>query len=320
MWWLPSLSSALLCLFLSACYHWRPLSLAAVTVYPVWLWLLPGLALCGLGWRKPRPALGVSALWFLFLLLFAEEPWSLLHSLMPEYGSVPSEKRLRIVSLNCAGGLLDAGREVARCQPDIVLLQESPAEQQVRQLAKELFGQKAGLAYGPDASIIAKGKVEAHSLSREENAFFTHATVTRPDGRKYEVFSLRLTPPSVCTALWSAECWREHTRVRYAQMEQLAMIARRVEALPSDARIVVGGDFNMPQGDAPFRLLRRRLRDSFRKAGAGWGNTITNDYPFLRIDQIWLSPNLRPIRVRAYRTIHSDHRIVVCEVAVDERD
>ncbi|MGC8784761.1 MAG: hypothetical protein ACP5RN_10320 [Armatimonadota bacterium] len=52
----------------------------------------------------------------------------------------------------------------------------------------------------------------------------------------------------------------------------------------------------------------------FGGAGAGWDNTITNEYPFHRIDQIWLSPNLRPLRVRAYRTQHSDHRIVMCEV------
>ncbi|GIV17009.1 MAG: hypothetical protein KatS3mg022_2444 [Armatimonadota bacterium] len=54
-------------------------------------------------------------------------------------------------------------------------------------------------------------------------------------------------------------------------------------------------------------MLEWRVSDSFRRAGTGWGNTITNPFAFHRTDQIRLSLNLRPVR-------HSDHRLVVCDV------
>jgi hypothetical protein len=65
-----------------------------------------------------------------------------------------------------------------------------------------------------------------------------------------------------------------------------------------------------------FRALAPR-HDAFGKAGRGWGNTILNSAPFLRIDQIWLSPELRAVDVYSQKTEHSDHRMVVCDVTFD---
>ena len=65
-----------------------------------------------------------------------------------------------------------------------------------------------------------------------------------------------------------------------------------------------------------FRSLTPRLRDPFREAGRGWGDTITNDLPFLRIDQVWVSREFRPVSVVARRTRRSDHRMVVCDLTV----
>lgn len=306
----PVLLSLLLCLFVAMCYLLHPVACAAITVFPVWTWLLPGLFLAGLGWRRRRAASAVCVLWLFFLLAFAGEPRSLLRSLLP---APRANGAIRIVSLNCAGGLLEAAREVIPYQPDIVLLQESPSKKEVQQLAEEMFGKQGGWAHGPDASILARGKVVPRALSREEQIFLTHAQVTLADGRQIEVMSLRLWPPTMRIDLWSPACWLEHAEVRRTQMQQLQYVARRLQSLPPNALIVVGGDFNMPPGEAPLKLLSRRLRDSFHIAGAGWGNTITNEHPFHRIDQIWLSPNLRPLRVRACRTQHSDHRMVVCD-------
>jgi endonuclease/exonuclease/phosphatase (EEP) superfamily protein YafD len=254
----------------------------------------------------------VGGLWLLFLLGFAEEPWSLLRGTIPARHESPT-RVIRIVSLNCAGGSLEAAREVKRYQPDIVLLQESPSRDAVQQLARELFGEEGGWAHGPDASIIARGNVQPYPLSRDEKIFLTHARVTLTDGKPMEVIGLRLSPPTVRADLWSPDCWRQHAEVRRFHHEQIKAVMRRIEQIPLETPVIVGGDFNMPPGEAPLRLLQKRLRDSFRLAGAGWGCTITNEYPFHRIDQIWLSPHLRPTRVRAYRTQHSDHRLVVCD-------
>jgi len=46
------LLSLLLLLLVAVCYLLRPIACAATTVFPVWVWLLPGLFLAGLGWRR----------------------------------------------------------------------------------------------------------------------------------------------------------------------------------------------------------------------------------------------------------------------------
>ena len=76
----------------------------------------------------------------------------------------------------------------------------------------------------------------------------------------------------------------------------------------------MGGDFNAPAGDAIFELLYPNLRDAFGEAGVGWGNTITNDYPFLRIDQVWVSHHFQVQRVISRKTAFSDHRMVICDL------
>ena len=80
--------------------------------------------------------------------------------------------------------------------------------------------------------------------------------------------------------------------------------------------MIVGGDFNAPQRDAALSVLGPQLRDAFPEAGQGWGDTIINEAPFLRIDQVWISPTLHPRTVTAHRTIHSDHRLVVCDLEI----
>ena len=98
--------------------------------------------------------------------------------------------------------------------------------------------------------------------------------------------------------------------------EQLRIIARQLDTVPASVPVVVGGDFNAPQGDAVFRVLQPRLHDVFREGGRGWGDTITNKIAALRIDQVWASGVLRAVDVGASMTRHSDHRMVICDLSV----
>jgi endonuclease/exonuclease/phosphatase (EEP) superfamily protein YafD len=62
-------------------------------------------------------------------------------------------------------------------------------------------------------------------------------------------------------------------------------------------------------------LLPDGLGDSFRKAGRGLGNTITNEYPVSRIDYIWIDRGIHAHAVVAKRTDHSDHRMVIADLS-----
>lgn len=304
----------------AVCYLLRPDVCAVVTIWPTWFWVLPGLVLAALGWnrRGRRVVGGVAALWLVYLLIFAEEPRSLLH-----YRSWPTAeweqaraqgRAVRVVSLNSAGGDLAAAAEVARYHPDIVLLQESPTRRQVQELARQLFGKEAGVAWNYDGSIAARGRLLPIDLPVPKRVAV--GRVRLPDGFEANVVSIRLHSPVLEVALWSRESWSWQARNRRKRMEQMEGIRHLVAALPDNVPLILGGDFNAPAGDAVYRYLRPRLHDTFAEGGIGWGNTAFNDFPVLRVDEIWVSERLRAAAVVARRTVHSDHRMVVCDLVV----
>jgi vancomycin resistance protein VanJ len=308
--------SALVLVGVSIGYGGRFDSLAAITVFPVWVWPVPGLILAASGFRlkRRRWMVIVGSCWVVFLLGFAEEPWSLLRLATwpgsPASGSIS----VRVVSLNCDIGNRNALAEVAAVGPEVVLLQESPGVDGIKKLAKELFGEEAGFFAGVDASLLVRGRVVPADLSANQRSFFVEARARLVSGVEVEIISTRLVPAVFRLDLWSPDCWREQAENRRKRREQLREIARRIESIPADIPIILGGDFNAPQGDAVFRLLEARLHDTFRDGGRGWGNTIINDFPVLRIDQVWASRTIKAARVVARRTQHSDHRMVVADL------
>lgn len=316
--WVLLVLSALLCLVLTICYVARPDACAAITVMPSWAWLVPGLFLAAFRprGRGNRLAWAVVAAWLVFLLGLAEEPSTvaralLLRGALPRQVPPPGEV-LRVITLNCAIGNRLAAEEVVRYRPEVVLLQESPGRKEVEQLARRLFGTEAGVVHGVDASLIVHGRAVAAELPSNLRGYFVQARVTLPSGRDIEVISTRLRPAVFRADLWSPDCWREQTENRRARREQLRAIVRRIEA--TSAPVIVGGDFNAPQGDAVFRLFRPKLRDAFAEGGRGWGNTILNDVPVLRIDQVWVDETFRSESVVARGTRNSDHRMVICDL------
>ncbi len=56
-----------------------------------------------------------------------------------------------------------------------------------------------------------------------------------------------------------------------------------------------------------------RLRDAYRLAGIGWGNTRYNDFAVFRIGQVWINDGLRPASLIVRKTMHTDPRMVICD-------
>ena len=310
--------SASLCLALSICYALRPDACAAVTLWPPWLWLVPGLIILLLGHQRRyrRAALCAATLWLAYLLIFSEEPRTMLRfGGLSDADFAQARQRgeaLRIISLNCAGGSAEAAAEVEPYDPDIVLLQESPSEADMRALAERLFGDDAGIVSEFDAAIIARGDLTP--LTGDLPPHVVGAQFRSPTGFETGIFSLRLHPPILRADLWSPDAWRAQRANRQLRRSQMEDVAGAIASVPPDTPIILGGDFNAPAGDAVLRLLRPRLHDALREGGRGWGNTVLNDLPVLRFDQIWISGHLRAARVHARRTQRSDHRMVVCDL------
>jgi endonuclease/exonuclease/phosphatase family metal-dependent hydrolase len=83
----------------------------------------------------------------------------------------------------------------------------------------------------------------------------------------------------------------------------------------SGARLIAG-DFNSPPGTDVYREVAAVATDAFSVCGRGWGYTYRRDHPMIRIDHVFCSPEVRPLRVRAVNGHVSDHRMLVADIAL----
>jgi len=313
--------SITLCVVAALVFWVQPEACAAVLVLPRWLWIFPGFAFALLGWTRQRRRLVLAAvvLWLLYAIFFIQEWRGFFRFRAESVQAAEKSKMVRVVSLNCAGGNEKAAAEVADYHPDIVLFEETPLRPIIRRIAPQILGPDAENLSGSDVSIITNGKLTPAPMENAESAPFSHARVRLPSGFEVEVFAVRLHPYGIRADVWSPNCWREQRENRQLQREQFKWLAREVGKVPADVPIILGGDFNLPAGDKLFRILDGRIHDTFTVAGHGWGDTLDNDFPFIRIDQIWCDDHFRPVSTVVRKTVNSDHRMVVCDLKIGER-
>jgi len=311
--------SAVWLAFLAICYLVRWPGVVAVTVFPAWFWAMFGVALGIISHcrKKRKRLLMLLGAWMVFLLLFCEEPRALLTSFRRWPNAEWQEARdsgtgFRVISLNCAGGQEAAAEEALRLNPDVLLLQETPPTADVEELLERYPEYDTALAM--DASIIARGGMRQIAPEPGDEIFVALAQVEL-DGGRFGVISTRFLLPHTSPSIWRPATWRQAAELYEQRREQMETIVMYVERLGADGPVVLGGDFNTPAGDSLFRLLPESLSDSFRKAGTGLGNTITNEYPVSRIDYIWIDRGIRAHAVVAKRTDHSDHRMVIADLS-----
>lgn len=305
---------------LAILYRRQPDALAALTVIPAWCLLLAAIG--GLLWlvrrRRTWPWRLACLAWAIFGALCAGELEGLARSVLPirTGEGEPGMVRLRIITINCAVGNVKALEEALALRPDLLLVQESPGLARLLDLARQHFDGGDVRASGGDTAIIARGKLKPIWGQREDR--FLQATWRLPEGPILHVTSLRLAPPPVRVDYWDRDCWMAQTERRRGHREQIERIVERLADVPPDRPVIVGGDFNCPAGDGATHPRRGRLSDTFESAGRGWGNTITRDFPFHRIDQIWVSADVTPLNVSVVYNSQTDHRTVVCDVVVAE--
>lgn len=292
-------------------YVFRSDGTFALTVWPAWVWAGFGLLLTLVA-NRWRPWIAVG--WVMFLFAFVDEATSFPRALLPS-----QKADFVVVTLNCAGGTVAAAREVAARKPDLVLLQESPSSTEVRALAKEWFGDEGSYVSGPDASIVARGRlVQVGADLRQSNA--VAAIWTSSSGRSLQVVSLRLRPPVMRMDLYDPAAWAEfaeNRKGRRGEVEELAANLAKIGFTPD----LVGGDFNTPPDREVQWSLLGKLSDSFAKVGVGYGATCVNPYPcIVRIDQIWSGARLEATRSEVCATENSDHRMLVVGMRWAEQD
>lgn len=305
-------------------YALRPAGWDPITIWPFVFWVWPGVifGLASLSGQAKRRSLLVAAAWLVAIVGICEEPRALLRTVGHRGGEAwraaqVEGRALRVVSLNCCGGSVAAAREALAQDPDILLLQERPGDDELRALIEGNSEWRMAASF--DAALLVRGELEALPITARENVFLclTRVRPVRLDPpQELVVASLHLSLPATRADIWRPSTWREAEKVRRVRVGQMQPLAGYAARWAGAQPTIFGGDFNTPGGDALFRPLRAHLRDAFLEAGIGWPNTMVNDAPVSRIDQVWVSPHLQATTLRVIPTENSDHRMVVCELVL----
>jgi endonuclease/exonuclease/phosphatase (EEP) superfamily protein YafD len=246
-------------------------------------------------------------------------------------GSAP---RIRLLTCNINSALAGVDAvvaEVDRHQPDVVLLQEIGRPDQLeaalhlRFPTVEVIGQFALAARYAIQSRADPAKVPYYGQARSPRylqrvletplgpiAFYNvHPVSPREDfaalrghGLKRELFTGRLFSGG------SAGVIAANAGLRELQVRSFAEAAR-AEPVP----VVIAGDTNLPWLSKIFGRHLAAFQDGFESAGWGLGYTYPNDRkPWMRIDRIMASEQLRFVGFEVAQSQASDHLCVVAEL------
>ena len=80
--------------------------------------------------------------------------------------------------------------------------------------------------------------------------------------------------------------------------------------------IVVCGDFNDTPNSFSYQKIVNGLNDSFLQKGSGFGSTFLGKIPFLRIDYILHSPNVKIQSFTTHKAKLSDHKAIESSLAL----
>lgn len=318
-WTLVGLSLALH-LFTVFCFARQPDRFAAFTVLPIWVWGGFGLLFCSAAYYFLRAPLSLilTGVWAVTLLVGADEA-----RVLANFGKSPPRPGpatlhdgnpvLRVITLNCSSFAFgDPSKDLAAWEPDIVLLQEAMPHQ-VRQIADVLHGGRGDYRSHTTNGIVTRWKIQREVRNPAQRD--QQVTVTLPNGSSLEVVNVHLSTAATNLRFWDRTTWTTHRANRALRRKELTLTQQILEQTTNFPNIptIFGGDFNSPASDIVHRLLDRDFEDAFAVAGTGWGNTFQRRLPVLRIDHLYATRHLTPVRCHTVTTRHSDHRMVVAD-------
>lgn len=332
--WLPRfliIFSLGLHILTAASYIRQPDIMAAVTIYPIWMWGFLGLfpaALAFVFWRA-RLSLILVILWSITILTASDETHALsrVGREAPEPGpSKPfqSQKTLRICTLNWGAvnhdkdEVREQAKIIASYHPDIVFLQEiHPWQAQL--ITDALYSGGGDYRTKISSAILTRWKIDHTTLNPIEHSQIVTLKLPEsfdyPDGRLIDCVNFDLQSASTDMRLWRRSCWQNHSTNRKLQRQQVSLslsVLKRTTPFPTRP-VIVAGDFNSPASDPLHGLLRVHFNDSFSKAGTGWANTWHRRLPLHRIDYIYTNPLLKAVRSHTVVVPASDHRMLVSD-------
>lgn len=298
--------------------HWLT---TLVTYAPQQIYVLPLALLLALSLSaKDRRALWLNlAVGFicLFTLLGFNVPLR-----APPRGSGPVVRVMTYNAHQAREGTERLAKAVRDLKPDVLCLQEVGRTKELADPVRQLQRRVPGYHVARDGACailsrypierrhvhyppIGTGRAALEADVRVGGTLLSVVTVhfnTAADGQS-------LSNPSS-----SRRAYLRHTaQVRSAQARWLLGVADSIQG-----PVVLTGDFNTPPRGRVYPRLARRYQDAFRAAGWGTGYTYRDDLPVLRIDYVFVDPDLDVARCFVPRVHASDHRPVVADISLGQ--
>lgn len=239
-----------------------------------------------------------------------------------------SARTLRVMTYNvhsCVGtdGVHSPTRVaevIARAAPDVVALQELDIGQS-----------RSGSVHQPDY-LAAQLKMFAHFTPARacNEGHYGNAILTRHPFSVFSEGGLRRRRDEERAVQWlkvqlggfEMSVMNTHLSIRFRdrllQIEQL-LGAEWLAKAEREVPLVICGDLNSSQFSPVYRRLRKDLVDAQRANGSRALPTWPSRLPFLRIDHLFTSPNLRVVRCEVFRDalsmVASDHLPLLAELS-----
>lgn len=192
-------------------------------------------------------------------------------------------------------------------ESDVVLLQESGARGRLRDLGRTL-----GWVVVADPRVFPRRRVRnallarpgAVEMIRSRLVRFAAGSPLRPRGALFAEVDGRWTAASVHLGLQGPERGRH-----------LAELRTLLEG--SAQPIVIGADLNARPEEPGPGSLGERFIDVWTAVGEGDGATFPSSAPTARIDYLFVSPAVRPLRAWTAGATASDHLMVVADLGIE---
>lgn len=208
--------------------------------------------------------------------------------------------------------------ELARLKPDLVMLQEATGR-------TALWWQRAAPEYGwqqVGEHLLGSKFPVKKVVDRWRTGHVLYHVELR--GETLRLFSLH--PPSPQFAVKHVlGIGADEVPRQWARMGRVAVlehdVRRRLDALAAvrdelgSARLaIVGGDTNVAGGGSAIGRYLSGLTDAFEVAGRGFGYTFPAWLPWLRLDRVMVTRQMRVTGLAYTNAVGSDHRGLVVDV------
>lgn len=153
------------------------------------------------------------------------------------------------------------------------------------------------LKMGADTLTLINNHLESNKLTKEDRGLYEDM-IDDPDARKVKTRLRQFVRK-----------FAEATSIRSVQADSVAGVI----AGSRYSSIIACGDFNDVSISYVHRALTRRLNDAFTESGNGLGISYNQNKFYFRIDNILVSPDLKPYRCTVDDSIKdSDHYPIWC--------